>query len=127
MINWHSLLYFGEGIKEEYDHIKKALEGNEAPGNIYIISLSDNPIEQLDITSAFMFIKNMKLHPDPVIVGIAIGRKAAEGIVAQMAFDVYSVTGSVDFRKYFAEHEASKSDETEEHKASESEETFDEQ
>lgn len=102
MLKWHEDAYVGKSIAEEYENIKGDIENGNARPGIYIVSLSDNPVEQLDITPAFIYLMNIEYHKEPVIVGIAGGKAEAEAMVAQMAADIYSETNKVDFRSYFA-------------------------
>ncbi len=101
MIHWHDKIYLGEDIKSEYKNIRAKLEKGESPFGLYVIALSSNKSEQLDIFRADMFTRSRRLYPEPTVVGLARGKKEAEGLVALMAFDSYEKTGKVDLRKLF--------------------------
>lgn len=101
MIHWHERIYLSENVKTKYGRIRSLLDEGKSVAGLYVISLAYNPVEQLDISGAFMFLGQCELH-DPTVVGLAKGKKEAEELVALMAFDAYNEEGKVDFRSFFA-------------------------
>lgn len=101
MIHWHSRIYLGEGLNEKYENICSDIESGKTYPDVYIISLSSNPAEQLDIYSSYMFVSDLKLYPDRVVVGLANSKEEARELVAVMAYEALSFEGKVDFRSYF--------------------------
>ncbi len=103
MIHWHSRIYIGSKIRNEYEKIRKSLEEERSVPGIYVITLSSNPIEQLDIYTSAMFISSLKYNPNPVIVAAAKGKGEAWDLLKFMAFDVYCEKQAENFRAYFAD------------------------
>lgn len=101
MIHWHDKIYLGEKIKSEYNKVRAALEAGKPPFGVYIITLSSNKHEQLDISRADMFLRSCKIFPEPTVVGLAHGKDEAEEILALMAFDAYEKTGGANLRSFF--------------------------
>ena len=103
MIHWHDKIYLGENLKSEYKSVRKSLEAGKSPAGVYVIALSSNKHEQLDISRADMFLRSCRIFPEPTVVGLAFGRDEAEELLAIMAFDAYEKTGGADLRGFFAE------------------------
>ncbi len=103
MLNWHRLIYIGDKVKDDYENIRAALDGGSYVSGVYMICLSENPIEQLDVINSFFYAANGKRYSGATVVGLARGYEEAQGLVANMARDVFSKTEAVGIRRYFEE------------------------
>ncbi len=102
MLQWSSRLYVGVKAEAFKDQIRTVVEKGLAFPEAYLITLSANEAEQLDIIETKQLIF-WKVHRTlPKIVGIALTRKEALDVVLQMALDIYEETGDCDFRAYFS-------------------------
>lgn len=101
MVRWHSRIYLGEGFKERYENIRRDVEEGKTDPKVYLVTLSSNPYEQLDIFSSNMFAEALRIDRERVVVGLAGSKEEAFELVALMAFDALSSAGKVDFRSYF--------------------------
>ena len=102
MARWHENLYIGENASLFEKEIRQVVDKGLAFPEAFLITLSANPAEQLDIISTSQLIA-WKVHRTlPTIVGIAVTRKEAFGLVRQMAEDVYRTTGDCNLRDYFS-------------------------
>ncbi len=103
MTVWHPDFYQTEKAAEDMDRIRICLEKAEVLCRAYIITLSSNPAEQLDIYSLRMFLKSREYKSgEPCIVGVAATREEAVSLIETMAKDIYEKTGDCDFRKFFS-------------------------
>ena len=103
MAVWYEKLYVGRKAALVFDKIYQSVEtGRFLPG-IYLITLSANEREQLDlIDCVYLHAPAMKRRLMPVI-GIAAGKKEAMELFRLIAAEVYEKTGSLWIRRYFEE------------------------
>ncbi len=103
MLNWHKLIYLGEDVKDEYEKIRAELDKGSYLRGVYMITLAENPIEQLDILNSLIYAANSERYSNVTVVGLAKGYEQAKELVARMAEDVYSKSGAVGIRGFFEE------------------------
>ncbi len=96
-------LYVGPIAATQRREIDRAVRrGTYIPG-LYLITYAANGYDQLDIMHArYLLIKRVRKEL-PLIVGIAIGRDEAFGLIERIAGDCYRATGAMDFRAYLGE------------------------
>jgi hypothetical protein len=96
-------LYLGEGTrKHRWKYIWK-LKHHAGLLDIYVITLSDNPGELLEIYhNAFLMQEFYKQNP-PFVVGIAKGKDEAMELVSEIIRDGYLKTGNYDIKTYLLE------------------------
>ena len=76
-LNYRPELYLGEGIKgKKLDKIKKNLENKPLFSGVFLISISRNPSDQLEIYDAKQLSWRYYQKNPPYIVGIAEDRKS---------------------------------------------------
>ncbi len=102
MAQWHRKLYIGEKASLFEKEIKTVVDKSLAFPEAYLITLAANPAEQLDIISTAQLVSWKVYRTLPVIVGIAITKKEALGLVRQMAENVYRETGQCNLREFFS-------------------------
>lgn len=100
MLKWHKHYYTGSGVKNS-SRIRRRLEhGKPVPG-IYLITLSDNPRNLLEILSALTLIQESAADMCPEIVGIAKGKEEAMDLVTEMIRTIFSETDGFEVKEYW--------------------------
>lgn len=100
-LSYRPELYLGEGIKgKKLDKIKKNLENKPLFSGVFLISISRNPSDQLDIYDAKQLSWRYYQKNPPYIVGIADDWQEAVALVAQMVEDCLRVRGDCELKEY---------------------------
>lgn len=99
---WCSNLYYGSNAALNKKDILKSLKHKKWAMGIYIITLSDNDKNLLDIYDTIQFKQSKFRHNKLKAVGIAIGKDEAYELVAAIIDDVYKNTGSFNVKAYFS-------------------------
>lgn len=97
---WYKHLYVGDMVRGRKDRIMSRIESDRSDGGHYLITLSENDHEQLDLISTF-FLTERKRSSLPMIVGLAATKREAVGLVKKMTEDCYRETHDVDLRRFF--------------------------
>ncbi len=100
-IIYHKALFLGENITDaEAEQLKVDLVNSPLKANVYVISISANEQDQLDIYhSKYLLQKYYKERP-PYIVGIARKQSEACSLVEQMMQECVTVRGNANVRAY---------------------------
>lgn len=100
-IEYHPRLYLGEGIRrEKLDKIKKKLEKNPRFSSVFLLAVSRNATDQLEIYSAKQLRwKYYRKYP-PLIVGIAADYGDALGLVEKIAKECLEARGDCALKEY---------------------------
>lgn len=102
-LKWYRNLYLGDNARKAKYKTFGLIRKNRFTIDTYIIAISDNPDNILDIYSANMLkqphFKN-KSYRDKVVIGLAKGRNEALELVRCIVDDTYSHTGCVDVAGY---------------------------
>ena len=93
--------YWGEKALDHEADVQRTLSGNAVLPGLYLITLAQNPSEQLDILPSYNLLQPTVRRRLPHVVGAAMGREEAFALVEEMARDIFRSTGHVDFRHYF--------------------------
>ena len=94
-------LYVGEKLKASGEEkIIKDLKKNKIKAGYYVIALSSNPDNQLDIYSSFFLTREWQRKMVPLIAGIANDRQEAFIIVDDIMKETFKETGGYDMRAY---------------------------
>ncbi len=103
MAQWYDKLYIGQKAALMFDRIYQSVEQERFLPGVFLITLSSNPKEQLDIfDSIYLYMPALRRRLQPVI-GIAAGREEALTLFQAIAKDVYRKTNSLNIRAYFEE------------------------
>lgn len=78
MLKWHKNYYRGASIKNISKIRLKLIQGKPVPG-IYLITLSENPHNQLEILPALTLVQETAARICPEIVGIAKRQRRGSG------------------------------------------------
>lgn len=100
-LNYRPELYLGEGIKEKkLDKIKKKLENKPLFSSVYLISISRNASDQLEIYGARQLAWRYYQKNPPYIVGIAGDWQEAVQLVEKIVEDCLRVRGDCELKEY---------------------------
>lgn len=99
-LKWQTNYYVGEGIKNPAD-IKEKIDAGKMTFRIYLVTLSDNPGNLLEIIPAAMLLQKSYYAICPEIVGMAKGREEAMEMAADIVREIYETTGAFKVREYF--------------------------
>ena len=100
MLKWHKNYYRGTSIKNISKIRLKLIQGKPVPG-IYLITLSENPHNQLEILPALTLVQETAARICPEIVGIAKGKEDAMDLVTEMIQTIFSETGGFEIKEYW--------------------------
>ena len=99
MLKWKKKYYIGESVKAPVKIQSKINAGKPVP-RIYLITLSDNPGNIMEIVPAVMLIQRTAYDLCPAIIGMAKGKEEAIELAAKIAEEVWKETGSFDIEEY---------------------------
>ena len=99
MLKWHKNYYRGTSIKNISKIRLKLIQGKPVPG-IYLITLSENPHNQLEILPALTLVQETAARICPEIVGIAKGKEEALELITDMVQTIYEETGELNIKEY---------------------------
>ena len=103
MLHWSSELYIGEEIAGKESRIRASLEKDGTTENAYLITLSTNKSNQLDIIHTVFLRQNWIRKSLPMIVGIAGSKKEAMLMVERILTDSLLTHCGADMRAYLVE------------------------
>lgn len=99
MLRWNKRLYIGANVKEP-EKIKEKINQNKFVPGIFLITLSSNPDNLLEIISALMLKQDTLRSLCPEIIGIAHGKEEAMKLVESILNQVYQETGTFQVQNY---------------------------
>ena len=100
MLKWREDYYVGEGIKDAKKTKKRIDTGRIAVG-VYLITLSENPGNLLEIIPSYMLIQKSYYIRCPEIIGIAKGKDEAIDLAVDIVKNIYGETGAFQVKDYF--------------------------
>lgn len=101
MVTYSERLYTGDKIdQKKLNRIKRNIRQGRGRFSLYIIALSNNDHDQLDIIHNSMFKQKLYRKFDIRIVGLANSYDEATGLVLTMLDDTMNQTGGVDIKKF---------------------------
>lgn len=101
-MKWYKRLYLGDSAKKKKDSLIQKIEEGKTLFNVYLITLSGNEQNQLEIIPSWNLKFWYTRENYPCIVGLACGEAEAEELVCSIVSEVYEKTGKADLRAYFA-------------------------
>ncbi len=91
-ITYHHRLYLGESMTEmKLDKLKKRLEKKPLLCDVYLIAISRNPSDQLDIFPARQLVQNYYSNYPVYVIGMASDHSEAVGLVEQIVQECLEV------------------------------------
>lgn len=99
-LKWYPDLYTGEGAAKKRRKIVSKLNRNAGMLDIYLVTLSNNPSNLLEIISSAYLQQKAVRRNLPMIVGIGKGYEEARQLAVSIIEEVYRATGAFDVRAY---------------------------
>lgn len=100
-LKYHHRLYLGESISEsKLDKIKKRLKKQPLLSNVYLITIANNPHNQLDIFSAKQLVQKFYDQYPVYIVGIASDYEEAVTLIETIVQECLQVRGDCALKEY---------------------------
>ena len=100
MLKWHKYLLTGPGVRNRSKIRHKLDHGRIVPG-IFLITLSENPSNLLEILPALTLIQESAALMCPEIIGIAKGKEEDMDMVTEIIQEIYSKTGGFNIKEYW--------------------------
>ena len=102
-LTYHPKLYLGEGIKrKKLDKLKKRLEKSPIFSSVILITLSRNPVDQLEIYEARQLQQSYYKKYPPFVVGLAADRQEAVEIVKLIVQECIDKQGDCALKEYLS-------------------------
>ena len=105
---WDREFYAGESIARKKGKIKWKICHNAGQLDIYVITLSSNPQNLLDIIPSWEIMQKYYPQADLLVVGIDKGYDNALELAGRIVMDVYDRTGDFHVRDYFLQRQEGK-------------------
>lgn len=105
MLNWSKNLYYGEQAKKKATRIRWRAEHRKAQYEVYLITLAQNPENQLEILNANQLLQTTVYRRCPKIIGIACGYGEALDMIQDLAQATYDKQKDGDIRRYLGERQ----------------------
>ena len=99
MLKWQEDFLTGESVKNP-EKIKKKLNNGKLVPGIYLLTLSENPLNLMDIIPAAMLLQKSFYGICPKIIGMAKGKEEALGMVRDLIDKMYRETGTFSTAEY---------------------------
>lgn len=100
MLKWREDYYIGAGIKDA-GKIKSRVEAGRVVFGIYLVTLSENPGNLLEIVPSYMLAQKSYYARCPEIIGLAKGKDEAIDLAVEIVKNIYGETGAFQVREYF--------------------------
>lgn len=98
---YHPGLYLGESINaKKLEKIKKKLEKNPLLSGVFLVALSRNPRDQLEVYAARELAWSYYRKNPPFIIGIAGSREEAVGLVEKIVEECLRARGDCALKEY---------------------------
>lgn len=104
-MTWYKEFYAGESIEHKKEKVKWKILHNAGQLDIYVIALSSNRANLLDIISATELMQKAYPKQDMLVVGVDKGYDNALELAAKIIMDVYQKTGNLNVRNYFLQQQ----------------------
>lgn len=99
MLKWLENGYIGERIRKP-EKIKAKLNAGKLVPGIYLVTLSHNPSNLLEILPAAVLVQKSAYDICPMIVGMTKGKEDALTLVTELIQEVYEETGAFEVEEY---------------------------
>lgn len=99
MLKWQKDYYVGGGVKNP-EKVKQKIDAGRVTLGIYLITLSDNPGNLLEIIPAAMLLQKSYYAICPEIIGMAKGKDNAIDLASAIVKEIYAATGAFEVKEY---------------------------
>lgn len=99
-MKYYYALYTDKHTKDMLEQIKKKIEKNKWQFEIYLIALTKNDNNHLEIFNSVLLLQEAISKNELFLVGIASGYTESLELVEKITQEVYDETSGVDIRNY---------------------------
>jgi hypothetical protein len=99
MLKWHEGYYIEEGI-EDPDRIRKSIDRRKPEPGIYLLTLSDNPDNLMEIVPAMLLIQKNLYRLCPQVIGMARSKDSAISLATSVIEQTYQATGNFNVKEF---------------------------
>ena len=100
-LKYHPRLYLGESVNaKKLDKIKIKLENKPFFSGVFLITLSRNPSDQLEIYAARQLVQSYYKKNPPYVVGLAGDYEEAVALVTQITEECLKSRGDCRLKEY---------------------------
>lgn len=99
MLKWLDNYYIGKEIKKP-EKIRGKIDSGKPAAGVYLITLSENPGNILEILPAVTLVQKAAYAVCPMIVGMTKGKDNAIELVKDILEEVYGKTGAFQVEEY---------------------------
>ena len=99
MLKWHKNCFVGKNVRD-LERIQEKLENRRLVPGIYLLVLSENPRNIMELFPAVTLLQRTVAGLCPEIIGIACGKEEAVSLVEEIIRKVYKETGDVQVKEY---------------------------
>lgn len=99
-MKYYFALYVDEQIEEKQEEIIKKIEKDKRQLETYLIALTKNESNHLEIFHSLLLVQKMMEKKDLFVVGISKGYAKALELVEKITQEVYDETSGTDIRNY---------------------------
>ena len=100
-LQYHSRLYLSESISDsKLDKIKKRLNTKPLLSNVYLITISQNPRDQLDILAANQLVQKFYSKHPVYVIGIASDYDEAVALIKTIVQECLKTRGDCALKEY---------------------------
>lgn len=100
-LKFHPRLYLGESMKDKkVDKIKKKLETRPLFSGVFVITLSRNSSDQLEIYDGKLLCQSYYKKNPPYVIGLAGNWEEAIGLVERIVTECVSARGDCRLKEY---------------------------
>lgn len=101
-LQFHPQLYLGESINtKKLDKIMKKLREKPLLAGVYVVALSKNPSDQLELYDAKQLVQGYYQSNPPYIVGLAKDSQEGISLIEQIVSDCLKERGDCALKEYF--------------------------
>lgn len=100
---WLDDLYISDNITRKKDKLIKKINKGKITKNLYVIALSRNSSDLLDVFQANILKQDYYKKQDIIVVGLAKSEDAAYDLVKTIVDDCYAATNGVDVKAFLKE------------------------
>ena len=109
MLHWATTGDSGEQAQSKATRIRWRVEHRRPQYEVYLITLAQNPENQLEIIGANQMLQKTVYRRCPEIIGIACGYGEALELVRQLAEATYKMQKNGDIRRYLGRQQEDES------------------
>lgn len=100
-LGYYEKLYLGESIDaQKLEKIKKKLETYPLFSGVFVITISRNPSDQLEIYEAKQLVQKYYQNNPPYIIGITKSKEEAIAIIRQIVEECMDARGDCALKEY---------------------------